>query len=83
VNSVYTGEKLRWSVFEGESLAGPPKMNGNCHLFCKVELPASEFYRRLLDMGVSQHFVVVSGHMKERLKRLAEWLHIDFFDVTG
>ena len=82
VNSVYTGKKLRWSVFEGESLAGPPKMNGNCHLFCKVGLPASDFYRRLLDMGVSQHFVVVSGHVKERLKRLAGWLQIDIFDVT-
>lgn len=82
VNSVYTGERLRWSVFEGESLAGPMKMNGNCHLFCNIALPAPAFYRRMLDAGVSQHFVVVSGHIRGRLKTLCEWLQIDFLDMT-
>jgi L-arabinose isomerase len=82
VNSVYTGERLRWSVFEGESVAGPVKMNGNCHLFCSIALPIPLFYRRMLDTGVSQHFVVVSGHLKGRLKTLCQWLHIDFIDMT-
>ena len=82
INSVWTGEKLRWCVFEGESLAGPMKMGGNCHLFCRIELPASAFYRRMLDEGVSQHFVVVSGHIGESLKTLCRWLDIDFLDIS-
>ncbi len=83
VNSVYTGEKLRWSVFEGESLAGPMKMGGNCHLFCEIAVAATALYRRMLDAGVSQHFVVVPGHIGESLKTLCQWLDIDFLDLSG
>jgi len=82
INSVYTGVKLRWSVFEGESLPGPMKMDGNCHLFCSTELPAAALYGRMLDAGVSQHFVIVPGHIKGSLKTLCGWLDIDFLDLS-
>jgi L-arabinose isomerase len=83
INSVYTGEKLRWCVFEGESLEGPMKMSGNCHLFCRIALPAATFYKRMLDAGVSQHFVVVSEHIRKSLKTLCQWLDIDFLDLSS
>ena len=57
------------------------KMGGNCHLFCRIALPAADFYKRTLDEGVSQHFVVVSGHIEESLKTLCHWLDIDFLDL--
>jgi L-arabinose isomerase len=81
VNSVYTDGKLRWSVFEGESLPGPPKMNGNCHLFCSVDLQIPELYRRILEAGVSQHFIVVAGHLRMKLRGLCSWLDIGFLDM--
>jgi L-arabinose isomerase len=81
VNSVYTGEKLRWSVFEGESLPGPPKMNGNCHLFCRIKPAIPEFYRIMVEAGVSQHFIVVPGNLQARLERLCAWLDIDYLEV--
>ncbi|GAI25477.1 unnamed protein product, partial [marine sediment metagenome] len=56
VNSVYNGEKLRWTVFEGYSLQGPPKMEGSCHLFCRIETPIKEFCNRAIQIGVSQHW---------------------------
>lgn len=81
VNSVYTDGKLRWSVFEAESLPGPPKMNGNCHLFCRVDIKIPELYRRMVEAGVSQHFIVVEGHLRTRLEGLCSWLDIDYLDI--
>jgi L-fucose isomerase-like protein len=81
VNAVWTGGKLRWNVFEGESLAGPMKMGGNCHLFCRIAMPVTAFYKRLLEAGASQHFVVVSGHIMEKIEVLCQWLDIDFLGL--
>ncbi|MEE9174856.1 MAG: hypothetical protein V3U19_01655, partial [Thermodesulfobacteriota bacterium] len=70
VNSVYNGKKLRWTVFEGYSLQGPPKMEGSCHLFCKIETPIKEFCNRAIQIGVSQHWIVVPGHFMKNFERL-------------
>jgi len=83
VNAVYNGEKLQWMVFEGESLAGPPKLNGNCHLFCEVKVPVGDFFKRSIDIGVSQHFIVVPGHLSKNLALLCEWLDIEYFVIEG
>ena len=66
VNSVWDGERLKWVALEGRSQEGPPRMDGNCHLFCSLEVPVREFFRRSVESGVSQHWIVVHGH------RLAE-----------
>jgi L-fucose isomerase-like protein len=83
VNSVYNGELLQWTVFEGESLPGEPKMNGSCHLFCKAPMPVGRFFSDILPIGVSQHFVVVPGHRAASIERLCAWLNIDFHLLTG
>jgi len=79
VNCVYNGERLQWVVFEGESLSGPPKLEGNCHLFCRPGLPVGTFYERAIEIGVSQHWVVVGGHWKARLEKLCRWLGIRYY----
>ncbi len=81
VNSVYNGEKLSWTVFEGHSLQGPPKMEGSCHLFCKIETPIKEFCNRAVQIGVSQHWIVVPGHFMKNLERLCIWLNIEYCTV--
>ena len=78
VNSVWDGEALKWVAFEGTSLAGPLKMDGNSHLFCRLDLPVREFFRRSVESGVSQHWIVVSGHHLETLAGLCEALGIRF-----
>jgi L-arabinose isomerase len=78
VNSVYTGEKLRWTVFEGESLTGPPKMEGACHVFCKPKPDVKVLCDRAVQLGVSQHWIVVPGHIMKRLETLCRWLNIDY-----
>lgn len=81
VNSVYNGERIRWTVFEGYSLEGPPKMEGSCHLFCKINMPIQEFCKRTVQLGVSQHWIVVPGHLIRKLKYLCSWLGIEYIPV--
>jgi len=78
VNSVYTGEKLRWTVFEGESLEGNPKLEGCCHLFCKPDTAVGDICNRAAEIGVSQHWIVIHGHLAMRIERLCSWLNIDY-----
>jgi len=81
VNSVYDGSRLRWAVLEGISLPGPPKMEGNCHLFCSPDIPVRTFYEEAVRLGVSQHWVVVSGRHKKNLEKLCSWLNIGYWSI--
>jgi len=76
VNSVWDGEKLKWVIVEGESLAGPAKMDGNCHLLCALDVPVKEFFRQSVESGVSQHWIVISGRHGSALSGLCEQLDI-------
>jgi L-arabinose isomerase len=76
VNSVWDGKKLKWVVVEGESLPGPAKMDGNCHLFCRLDVPVKEFFRQSVESGVSQHWIVISGNHGRALTELCEQLDI-------
>ncbi|UCB45829.1 MAG: hypothetical protein JSV25_16780 [Spirochaetota bacterium] len=81
VNSVYNGERLRWTVFEGHSLPGPPKLEGSSHIFCKIEKPIKEFCTSVVQVGVSQHWIVVPGHIMKNLENLCTWLNIEYIAV--
>jgi L-fucose isomerase-like protein len=76
VNSVWDGERLKWVGLEGESLKGPPKMDGNSHLLCALKVPVAEFFRRSVESGVSQHWIVVHGHRLAELEALSEALGV-------
>jgi L-fucose isomerase-like protein len=82
VNSVWDGEALKWVAFEGTSLAGPPKMDGNSHLLCRLDIPVREFYRRSVESGVSQHWMVVSGSHRDALAGLCEGLGIRYLPLS-
>lgn len=79
VNSVWDGQKIKWVAVEGESLAGPAKMDGNCHLFCALDVPVKDFFRKSVDSGVSQHWIVISGRHGEALSGLCDQLNICYF----
>ena len=82
VNSVWDGEKLKWAVVEGQSLPGPAKMDGNCHLFCALDVPAKEFFRQSVESGVSQHWIVISGRHGTTLAGLCEQLDIRLIAIA-
>jgi len=81
VNSVFNGEKLRWTVFEGYSMEGPPKMEGSCHLFCKTDIPVKLICNRAVELGVSQHWIVIHGYLKESIESLCSSINIEFFKI--
>jgi L-arabinose isomerase len=81
VNSVYNGERIRWTVFKGNSLPGPPKMEGSSHIFCKIEKPIKEFCTSVVQIGVSQHWIVVPGHIMKDIETLCAWLNIEYVAV--
>jgi L-fucose isomerase-like protein len=81
VNCVWNGERLRLSCVEGESLPGPPALEGNCHLRFRPDVPLVDFIRRAVESGVSQHWVFVGGHRAEALRRLAAALDFGFASI--
>ena len=78
VNSIWDGEGLRWSCVEGQSLPGPAKMDGNCHIVFRPSVPVRELYRRMVDRGVTQHWLFVSGHRSAEIERLCGVLGVRF-----
>jgi L-arabinose isomerase len=78
VNCVYNGEKLRFTTLEGESVDCPPMLDDTNHLLCKLNLPVEEFFSKVLELGVSQHFLVVPGKFCDNLKRLCQFVDIEF-----
>ncbi|MGA2379034.1 MAG: hypothetical protein ABSG85_06960 [Spirochaetia bacterium] len=81
VNSVWDGEGLRWCCVEGESLPGPAKMEGNCHVLFRPAMSVGEFSRRVVEIGVSQHWVFVPGHCAADLAMLCGVLGVRFVRV--
>lgn len=68
INSVWDGARLKWFGFQGTSLAGPNKMAGNCHLFCRVDVNINALLADAVQDGVSQHWIVVPGHVLAELE---------------
>jgi hypothetical protein len=81
VNSVWSSGRLKWMGFAGESVGTRPKMEGNCHLYCRLEPDVRRFLNEAVQSGVSQHWIVVPGKLLEELALLSEILDIDWQSV--
>ncbi len=78
INSVWDGSQLKWLGLEARSLPGPPKLEGNCHLVCGLETAVAEFLTFAAESGVSQHWVVVPGHVLDEAELLCRYADIGF-----
>jgi L-fucose isomerase-like protein len=74
VNAVWRDGRLAWNTLEGESLSGPPRLEGNCHLVFRATEPVPVLLDRLLARGVSQHWVVVPGHRTAEVEAMRRWM---------
>jgi L-arabinose isomerase len=81
VNSVWDGEGLCWCCIEGESLPGPAKLEGNCHALFRPAMPIREFFRRVVEIGVSQHWLFIPGLRAADLAMLCSMLGVRFVRV--
>jgi L-arabinose isomerase len=74
VNAVWRDGRLAWTTLEGESLPGPARMEGSCHLVFHAAEPVPQLLDRLIARGVSQHWVVVPGHCAGEVHAMARWM---------
>jgi hypothetical protein len=82
VNSVWDGQGLSWTCLQGDSLPGPLKVQGICHLLLAPEVPLQSFILRAIQRGVSQHWIVLPGRLREELKVLSRLIGISFEPIT-
>jgi len=82
VNSIWDGEGLRWCCVEGDSLPGPARMDGNCHIVFRPTVPVREFYRRVVDRGVTQHWLFVPGRRSAEIEQLCGVLGVRFVSAA-
>jgi L-arabinose isomerase len=73
VNLVQGPAGLRATVFEGESLPGPARLEEDCSLVCRPDGPLPVLLDRWIQRGVSQHWVVVPGRAAAEIDCLWRW----------
>jgi L-fucose isomerase-like protein len=83
VNSTWDGGRLRWCCVEGESVRGPARMDGNCHLVFRPLMPVRDFCQAAVQKGVSQHWSFVPGHRAGEIAALCSVLDVRFEPIDG
>jgi len=83
VNSTWDGSRLKWCCIEGESVPGPARMEGNCHLVFRPDLPVRDFCRTAVEKGVSQHWTFVPGHRAGEIAALCSVLDVGLEPIGG
>jgi L-fucose isomerase-like protein len=78
VNSVWDGERVRWCCVEGRSLPGPARLEGNAHLAFQPDIALADLWRLAVQIGVSQHWLIVPGRLAAELAMLAAVLGTGF-----
>jgi L-fucose isomerase-like protein len=82
INSVWDGQGLGWTCLQGESLPGPAKVQGICHLMLAPDVPVRSFILSAINRGVSQHWIVVPGRLLAEMKVLCRMIGISFTAIS-
>ena len=56
-------------------------LSGYSHGLFKSRIPAEEFFAKLIDIGVTQHYGLVAGDFRAELKTLAQLLDFDYTEI--
>ena len=73
-----TGAGYRMTVFEGESLGPPRRLEGWAHAVIRPRLDVSGLLNRLVQKGMTQHFAIVHGSATPALRRWCQLMGIEF-----
>lgn len=76
-----TGHGYRLTAFEGESVAGPKKLQGFAHALVRPDIHVDLLLPGLLRLGLTQHFAVAPGRITDILAKWCqvsevEWVHL-------
>jgi L-arabinose isomerase len=73
-----TGHACRMTVFEGDSLGAPRRLEGFAHALIRPVLHVRQLLPRLVQLGLTQHFAIVPGRCSSTLARWCALSGIEF-----
>mgnify|MGYP001571461934 CR=1 FL=1 len=78
-----TGAGYRMTVFEGESVGGPIRLDGFAHALVRLDQPVAPLISRLVERGMMQHFAVARGHLTGVLAKWCRLSGVEFWEARG
>jgi L-arabinose isomerase len=72
------GSRYRMTVFEGESLGPPRRLQGFAHALVRPDLPVETLLPTLVRRGMTQHFAVAQGHIAGILEEWCRMVGLEF-----
>jgi L-arabinose isomerase len=77
LNFICTLDSFQFTILGGESLGGNIRVEGYPHYYIKIDPDITEFLKSCAASGVSNHWAVVNGDVREELGYLAHMLGIN------
>lgn len=74
-------DQYKFVVSTGESLDHPGCIRYNSQALVRVKTPIRKYMKNLMYVGVTQHYALCYGDIKERVALLARELHADYVDL--
>jgi hypothetical protein len=74
VNFIGVSDGFQLTVLGGESMGGKLRLDGYPHMAIKIDPPVSEFLESNAEHGVSHHWAVVHGDVRDEVGHLAAML---------
>ena len=59
----------------------PQFLDGYTHGLFKPRIPVNEFFEKLINIGVTQHYAITAGDYREEMKLLAQFLNMDYYEI--
>ena len=56
-------------------------LDGYSHGLFKPHMPVNEFFQKLLEIGVTQHYAITAGNLLSKMSLLAEIMGFDYYEI--
>ncbi len=56
-------------------------LDGYSHGLFKPHMPVNEFFQKLLEIGVTQHYAITAGNLLSKMRLLAEIMGFDYYEI--
>jgi L-arabinose isomerase len=76
INFICTPEGFQMTILGGESLGGKLRVVGYPHYYIRIDPDMDDFIRSNAEHGVSHHWAVVQGDVRDEMAQLADMLRV-------
>ena len=56
-------------------------LDGYSHGLFKPHMPVNEFFQKLLEIGVTQHYAITSGNLLPKMRLFAQIMGFDYYEI--